>query len=239
MKISAIVSAYYCEKFLAKRLENLWAQEPRPEIILVVQTGSREWKLMLPWYADHKDAVEILHTDDVPTVYDAWNMAIKLATGDYVTSANSDDLIYEGGFARLAQALDEHPECAMAYANVDRIENWDEPKTTGRFEWAEGGLDWLYWRGCFLGPMPMWRRSLHGKYGLFDPDYRSAGDYEFWMRLAAGGEKFYHVREVLGAHLERQDSLEHRSELRSVWEQARARAKYRDAAGDVAGLKPG
>ena len=33
---------------------------------------------------------------------------------------------------------------------------------------------------------PMWRKSLHQELGLFDTSYRSAGDYEFWVRCMAG-----------------------------------------------------
>lgn len=234
-KVSAILSAYYCEKYLPKRIENLLSQSLVPEIVAVCQANSKEHEqLSIAGEELAPIPLWIIGTQNVPTVYAAWNMGIEAATGEYLTSANSDDLFYEGAIEKLAGALDREKHHAMAYANVDRIKDWDNPKTLGRFEWAEGGLKELYWQGCFLGPMPMWRKSLHAKYGLFDGQMCSAGDYEFWLRLAAGGEKFFHVREVLGAHLEREDSLEHRSGLRSTWEQARCRAKYRQAAGDLA-----
>ena len=37
---------------------------------------------------------------------------------------------------------------------------------------------------------PMWRRSLHEKYGKFDAKYRSAGDWEMWLRAASKGSLF-------------------------------------------------
>jgi hypothetical protein len=246
------LSAYYCEKYLPKRLENLLSQSLVPEIVIIYQKDSPEHRIMSEMLIGKSLDIQPCQTTDIPTVYEAWNFGIKFAHGEYLTSANSDDLFYEGAIEKLAAALDKEKHHAMAYANVDRIKDWDEPKTIGRFEWAEGGLKELYWTGCFLGPMPMWRKSLHEKYGPFDGEMHSAGDYEFWLRLAAGlpathvagtgdagwkpardGEKFFHIREVLGAHLEREDSLEHRSGLRSTWEQARARAKYRQAAGDL------
>ncbi len=39
----------------------------------------------------------------------------------------------------------------------------------------------------------MWRRRLHDELGLFDTRYRSAGDYEFWLRCAAAGKVFHRV----------------------------------------------
>ena len=47
---------------------------------------------------------------------------------------------------------------------------------------------------------PMWRRSLHEKHGLFDKKYKSAGDWEFFLRLAFGGEKFKKIGGPLGLY---------------------------------------
>ena len=58
------------------------------------------------------------------------------------------------------------------------------------------------------GPHPLWRRELHERYGLFDPAFTSAGDYEFWLRLAVT-EQFLHVPEVLGLYLLAPGGLEH------------------------------
>jgi len=75
----------------------------------------------------------------------------------------------------------------------------------------------------------MWRGSLHKKYGMFDAEMKSAGDYEFWLRLASVGERFVHIKRVCGAYLRREDSVERREPLRTIWETARARTKYQEA----------
>ena len=54
----------------------------------------------------------------------------------------------------------------------------------------------------------MWRRSLHERFGRFDPSFRSAGDYEFWLRIS-GQAKFLHVPQVLGLFLDAPGSLSH------------------------------
>jgi hypothetical protein len=85
--------------------------------------------------------------------------------------------------------------------------------------------------------MPMWRKSLHDKYGYFlESDvlanretykYQVVSDYEFWMRLAENKEKFFLIQEILGAYLDRPESAEKREPLRRIWEDARMKAKYR------------
>jgi glycosyltransferase involved in cell wall biosynthesis len=223
-KVSCLVSAYYAEHFIEGRMQNLLAQKPQPEIIVVCQRDSGEHRAMLH-YEDEKN-VKVILTSDIPTVYAAWNIGIEAATGDYLCNANSDDRLYPSALAKLAAALDNHPKYAVAYANVDIVQELGGAPE-GRYEWAEGGIEKLL-EGCFLGPMPMWRKSLHAQYGLFDGEMTSAGDYEFWMRVAKAGERFWHVKEVLGAYLKRDDSAEHRFKLRSIWEQARAKGRYRE-----------
>ena len=47
---------------------------------------------------------------------------------------------------------------------------------------------------------PMWRKSMHDRHGEFDPEFKSAGDWEFFLRCAFGGEKFQKINEVLGLY---------------------------------------
>lgn len=218
VKVSAIVSAYYAEEYLDGRLKNLAAQKPRPEIVVVCQEGSAEERI-----ARENGADIVFTTTDIPTVYAAWNMGIEKATGEYITNANSDDRLYPGALAAMALVLDKGSN-AVAYTDIDIVDEIGGAPV-GRYQWKEGGLAELL-EGCFLGPMPMWKKSLHLKYGYFDATLHSAGDYEFWLRLAKGGEKFFHIRQPMGAYLNRNDSVEHRESLRGVIETARARTKY-------------
>ena len=222
--VSAIVSAYYAEPYLTGRLQNLMAQKPQPEIIVICKADSAEHKI-----AQVFEGLKIITTPDIPTIYAAWNIGIQAATGEYITNANSDDRLYPNALAKLAEALDKNKKYSVAYSNVDVVEEIGGAPVT-RHEWAEGGIE-EFMLGCFIGPMPVWRKRLHDKHGYFDAEMHSAGDYEFWMRLAKAGEKFFHLREVCGAYLKRPDSAERRFKLRSVWEQARARGRYRAGVG--------
>jgi len=62
---------------------------------------------------------------------------------------------------------------------------------------------------CYIGPHPMWRSSLHDRYGFFNEKYRVAGDYDFWLRLALCCN-FKHISEYLGLYLVSTTSAERR-----------------------------
>ena len=55
-------------------------------------------------------------------------------------------------------------------------------------------------RGNLPHNNPMWKKSLHEKHGYFDSNYRSAGDWEFFLRCTFGGENFKKINEVLGLY---------------------------------------
>jgi cellulose synthase/poly-beta-1,6-N-acetylglucosamine synthase-like glycosyltransferase len=227
VRAAAIVSAYFAEPYLEGRLENLLTQTERPRIVVVALQNSPEQAIAARMLEASKDS--LLMTDKTPTVYHAWNLGVRAARTEFVTNANSDDRLRPDGIAVLVKALDDHPEAALVYPDVDIVQSLDggfeNAKRTGAFRFAEGGFKELM-QMCFVGPMPMWRTTLHEKHGWFDAKMQSAGDYEFWLRLAKAGEKLLHVREVLGIYLDRPDSAEHRSPHIGAQETIEARKRY-------------
>ena len=228
MKLTGLLSTYYDLPLLQGRLDNL---EEQPsgillEIVVIAEKGSAELDVIADWRAPRiVPPFKIIETNGIPTLYDAWNMGIEIAEGEYITNINTDDRLYPGALQKMIDVLDSDPEIGVVYPDVDRVAEIDgEP--FGQFTWAEGGLDRLL-QGCFLGPMPMWRKSLHDEYGLFDPKMHSSGDYDFWLRIAKAGVKMQRIPEPLGAYFDREESIEHREPIRTTWETANARGRHR------------
>jgi hypothetical protein len=46
----------------------------------------------------------------------------------------------------------------------------------------------------------MWRRNVHENHGYFDEEFRSAGDWEMWLRASTAGSKFMKIDSVLGVY---------------------------------------
>lgn len=227
MRAAAIVSAYFAEPYLEGRLENLLSQTERPRIVVVCLQNSPEQAIAARMLDRAHDS--LLLTDKIVTIYHAWNLGARAARTEYVTNSNADDRLRQDGIATLVKALDDHPQAALVYPDVDIVQDleggFDGAKRTGGFRFAEGGFEVLM-KICFVGPMPMWRSSLHAKHGWFDANMQSAGDYEYWLRIAKAGEKLLHVREVLGIYLDRPDSAEHRNPQVGAQETIEARRRY-------------
>ena len=221
--VSAIVSAYYAQKYIDARLVNLESLSPRPEIIVVAQKGSVEAET-----AKQHDCIYIL-TEDIPTIYAAWNIAIRASNCDYITNANCDDKTFEYAYWVMAEYLDNDPNISLVYGANAIVENdINGNRCVTYHARPDHAPDWLaaLQKACFVGPMPMWRKSLHDKYGYFNPSYTSAGDYEFWLWIAKCGEQFKCLDVLIGKYTRRPDSLEFRDVRLSRIEAAKIRKLY-------------
>lgn len=218
MTISALVSCYHAEQFVERRMVNLLGEGV--EVVVVCQKNSKEHKVA------KKYPVKIVTTPDIPTVGKAWNLAIHNSTGEYLTIANTDDLIYKGGYNHIKKAF-RNEQVGLVFPRIDVeekgiITGWD------RMRCKSGVIPKMYdvlSVRSIIGPMPMWRRSLHDQFGYLNEDYEVITDYEWCLRLAKGGVGFYYIAEPMGLYLRRADSLEHREGEKLREERQKVRPK--------------
>lgn len=236
--VSALVSAYNSERFMRGCLEDLERQTiaDRLEIIVVDSASPQNERAIVEEFQKRHSNIVYLRTEARESVYAAWNRAVKAARGKYLTNANTDDRHRRDALEVLARTLEEHPEVTLVYADclLTRTENetFETATVVNQCQWLDFNRADLLLKGCFVGPQPMWRGEVHKEHGYFDASFVSAGDYEFWLRIAQT-RNFLHVRETLGLYLESPGSVEHANRERGAKEVAEARARY--ASGLLAG----
>lgn len=212
--VSAIVSTYKSERYIRAAIEDLFAQtlyaKGQLEIVIINSNSPENEDEIIRELIAGRPNVIYRKTPERETLYKAWNRAIELSSGRYITNANTDDRHLPYALERMAQALEARPDCILAYADIAVT---DDPQVTVgtspvpcQYRWPEYNRQ-LYFINSFAGPQPMWRRSAHERYGFFDPEMKSAGDYDLFLRFAAGEEKFLHIPEVLGLMLRSNDSV--------------------------------
>ncbi len=227
--VTAIVSTYNSERFIRGCLEDLEAQTIADRLeIIVVDSGSeqREGEIVREFQQRYSN-IRYLRTGQRETIYAAWNRAIAQARGKYLSSANTDDRHVPRAYERMVSELEANPDVALVYADsaLTRVENAsiEDAPVEAWFRWP--GFDPRHlFAVCYIGPQPMWRRSLHEKYGSFDAEMEVAGDYDFWLRMAAT-EMFRHIPEVLGLYLASANSIEHASAGAGAAESEQARER--------------
>jgi len=232
IKVSAIVSTYNSERFIRGCLEDLVNQtlyKTGKLEIIVIDSGSKqnERKIVKGFQRRYKN-IRYIRTEKRETVYAAWNKGIKVARGEYLTNANTDDRHRQDALEVLCKALDDNPEVNLVYGDccLSLIPNqiFEESPKDNVYKYPA-----YFAPACLLhfqfGPQPMWRKKVHEKIGYFDESFEAAGDYDFNIRFAFRF-KALHVSEVLGTYLKHDKAVSFRDNS-AVLEANRIHKEYR------------
>ena len=130
----------------------------------------------------------------------AVNAGLRELPGEICGFLNSDDVLLPGALVRVAREFERHPEADVIYGRawfIDAAGGRTREYPTLPFD-AEALV-----QHCFIcQPAAFWRRSVHARFGWFDPAYDHTFDYEFWLRLLVRGARFHHLPEFLAASRE-------------------------------------
>lgn len=191
--ISAIVSTYASEEFMAECLDDLIGQTAaeRLEIVVVDADSPQGEGGIVARYKERFPRITYIRTPERIGVYAAWNVAIRASRGEYLLTFSTNDRLAPDACEVLARYLDEHPGVDLVYGDThltdlphQRFDSF--PPSTGTdgpaWEWPDFSYFELLVR-CMVGPHPMWRKRVHEQVGYFDETFRSVGDQDFWLRL--------------------------------------------------------
>ena len=219
-KLTIMVSLYNSGEWIENRIKNLLQSSHKNAEIWCVNADS-------PDQRDHdipqQYPVKYVRLPKRITVYETWNYIIENSSSEFITNANTDDLIHPHGYTSLIETL-EHlgPDYGFAYPNWmttctpnqewSKIEGFDKAGRPGHYA---GDIE-----TAGVGHFPLWRRSLHTSVGLFDTNYRALADADWWARCHhVAKTKFHWVDEFLGCYLWKNgDNLWHKEINSSEWE---------------------
>jgi len=213
--VSALVSVYAASDWMEGCLEDLTSQslfgQKELEIIVVDANSPDGEEAVVREFQDrHPGQIRYFRAKQKISLYAAWNKAIHLSRGKYLTSANVDDKHSPEALEMMAEELDRSPDTGLVYADQWITENPEETfeshVPTLRWNWPSFDFSILQ-RRCIIGPQPLWRRSLHYQFGMFDPNFRSAGDWDFWLRIGSH-VKMKKIDSVLGLYFRNPEGLE-------------------------------
>jgi len=207
-KVSIITSVYNGDEYIRPFLEDITRQtifKEKCELILInANSPGNEEEVILEYKEKYPDNIVYRKLKEDPGIYAVWNMGTEMASGEYFTNANLDDRKAPSALETHAKALYVDPSVDLVYADMaitDKPnETWENNTSENkRYNFPEFSFDNLKMVNM-PHASPMWRRQIHEKYGFFDAKYKSAGDWEMWLRAASQGSKFKKIDGVLGLY---------------------------------------
>lgn len=181
MTISLITPSYNSAKTIARTIDSVIAQNYSDLEYIIIDGVSKDKTAEI--VSSFKDRINIKFVSEPDKgIYDAMNKGIKMASGEIIGILNSDDLFdNDQVLSSVAEAFKDEKIDAV-YGDVKYF-SADVNQATrywraGKYRESKLNNGWV-----IPHPALFVRRTVYERYGLFNPDFRIAGDYEFILRI--------------------------------------------------------
>ena len=207
--VSVIVPNYNHAVFLPRRIESIFNQTYQDfELILLDDCSTDDSRsVLLRCAGDTRVRIEFNETNS-GTPFRQWNKGVKLARGEYVWIAESDDYADERFLERLVGQLEADERIMYAYCRSwrvdedDRVHGFVEPyldapdlsRWTKDFH-ADGTLECSRYlvrtNPSANASAIVFRKDSYEAVGGADERLRLCGDWKLWAAMALHGEIAY------------------------------------------------
>jgi glycosyltransferase involved in cell wall biosynthesis len=192
-KVSVIVPNYNHAPYLKERMDSIFQQSMADFEVLFLDDRSQDGSIEIAQqYQKDPRFVALLENDvNSGSTFIQWEKGLRLAKGEYIWLAESDDVAHPDFLKVLCEALDQHPDLSVAYTSsvwidAEGVEMHRPPHEKGD-EVFPGKL--LVQKEFLQGPLvynassALFRKPQNVDFTLLRT-FRYAGDWLFWVMLA-------------------------------------------------------
>lgn len=209
-RVTLISSVFNGEKYIPSFIDNLSESTMFHEVQVMIFDAGPEygdfWSLA-PYLAKFKN-IRYFKLSQDPGLYDIWNIGIHLSESTYVGNSNLDDRRHPLQLQALVSTLDSDNSLALVSTHVVPMSDFKANYITYLPEAPHVYFSWMAGKyscrdmfvqndknklgsQCVPHCMPLWRKDLHRTCGYFHEEiYKSAADFELWLRGLAKGLKY-------------------------------------------------
>jgi glycosyltransferase involved in cell wall biosynthesis len=227
-KVSVVIPNYNHARYLRQRIQSVVGQTFQDfELILLDDCSTDESRSVLSEYAGDPRIRMEFNEKNSGSTFKQWNKGVRLARGEYVWIAESDDYADERMLERLVGVLDEDAGLTFAYCRsweffedgrqdrfLDLFLNFlDAQRWTADFR-ADGSEEC---QDYFVVTNPVsnasavvFRKAVYERVGGADESLRLCGDWKLWAAMAFEGRIAY-LAEPLNYHRSHGESVRSKS----------------------------
>jgi hypothetical protein len=143
--------------------------------------------------------------DKDPGLYAAWNICVNWIKEPILGNWNVDDRKSSWSLECLRDQLILDESLDLVYGRTlisyKKNEKFFENKDKLVYPCLTHSLENLL-KNNSPHCMPLWRKSLHERFGYFDESLKTAADTDLWLRACKGGAKMKMINDVVGLYFE-------------------------------------
>jgi len=188
VQISVILPVYNGMETIADTINSVLGQTFADFELIIIDDGSTDDTLsVVKAIADERIQI---HQFSNAGQGESRNRGVSLAHGDYLSFIDADDLWTPDKLQHQWQALQTHPQAAVAYSWTDHIDENNQFFRAGPHLTFSGDVYKLLIISDFVGSGSnvLIRKSAFEAVGGFAPRLTPAEDWDLWVRLAANYE---------------------------------------------------
>jgi glycosyltransferase involved in cell wall biosynthesis len=205
-RISIIVPNYNHVRYLPARLESIRRQTYRDTEVILMDDASTDGSVeLLKRFAGETGASLHINGKNSGSPFRQWNAGVKLARGEYVWMAESDDEADPRFLERMMGKLGSDPDGVLAYCRsvmvnesgmvLDEGRSWP-PEERWRSDFDADGPEECRRELVIRNTIPnasgvVFRRLAYVAGGGALEDMRYCGDWVAWYRVLKSGRMFY------------------------------------------------
>lgn len=197
-KVSVLMPAYNSEKYIAEAIESILNQTFADFEFIIINDGSTDntAKIVQKYAKSDKRIRFINHTKNKGLIA-VLNEGLGLCVGEYIARFDSDDISLPERFARQVEYMDAHPECGVVGAWINQFDTDIKQGNIYRYPPKSKMFDFII-KGCLVAhPVTMIRKSVLDENKIkYNPAYKYAEDYGFWIQIAQHTE-IHNVQQIL------------------------------------------
>jgi len=174
-RVTVITAVYNAAPTLKFCLESVMAQDyPDIEHILMDGASTDGSIEILKQYDEHI----LWKSEPDKGIYDAWNKALALATGEWIAFLGADDMLLPGAIRSYMNEANLKPDSEYICSQVRLLYPSGATKVIGQpWSWPD-----FQHHMTTAHVASFHRRSLFQRYGVYDASYKIVGDYELLLR---------------------------------------------------------
>jgi glycosyltransferase involved in cell wall biosynthesis len=191
MLISIITVSLNAAPTIARTLISVSKQSHLDIEYIVVDGNSSDGTLaIIQDFAKSHSNIRLISESD-KGIYDAMNRGIKLATGDVIGIINADDYYADQNVISDIGKLFQAQDLDAVFGDLEYFDAGNEAHITRVYR-SKGFHHKKLSRGIMPAhPTLFLRKSVYDRFGLFKPEYKIAGDFDFIARIFKNGDLKY------------------------------------------------
>lgn len=187
-EVSVLMPAYNREQYIAQSIQSVLDQSfSNFELIILDDCSTDDTLKKIGEFNDPR--IKVLRNTTNSGISFSRNKLLDNASGKYLALLDSDDLSLPHRLATQVEFLKNNPDLLLVGSSSIAINDANKPIPSRSFlnkryiTDSEEIAATLFFRNCFYQSSVMFNSELLGS-ERYSMEFRSFGDYEFWVRLA-------------------------------------------------------